>query len=592
MATENLQIPDIQASQNQKEVTANAAHNLQDRAQNNVAQFTVVAGTNDLPATLSRENGLVELTGTPDAPFFLDMPDGNRRRLTIVNNANNVVTVRNSGSGGTGQPVISVGGASDFHYDGTNFFDVSALAAADTAFLDLSDTPSTYVDQDGKSVRVNDTTVEFVPQSWKDPVRLATTAALTLADDLEGGVDSLDGEALVVDDRVLVKNQASAIENGLYVITAGAPVRAIDLNDNTDIVLGSMVHVLLGTANANTTWEHTAGTDLGVDDQDFTEMEAANQAFLDLTDTPAAYTDASGMDVRVNTAATATEFVARTWKEPVRVATIGDLTLSGEQTIDGVLTVTDRVLVKEQSAGAENGIYVTAAGAWAREPDFDNDADAIEGAVIPVIDGDVGAKMSWMHTTTAAVTIGSTALTFAKMQPVIGFMPLEFGSARYIESDDIPDANSTGSGDSSGGILAEDTTPAYKRVDGATDKALRILWVATNADEVQFAPIHMPPDLDSDKDLTIHLLVRMDGTVGPDQPVINVEVFDGIGDTEMGGDTAAVTSTLAEVTRTIVAADLTGHPLGFLNITLTPGAHANDGLELFAAWIEYTRKTA
>ena len=71
---------------------------------------------------------------------------------------------------------------------------------------------------------------------------------------------------------------------------------------------------------------------------------------------------------------------------------------------------------------------------------------------------------------------------------------------------------------------------------------------------------------------------------------MNVKVFDGIGDTEMGGTTANLSSTLAEVTRTLVAADITGHPLGFLNISLTPGAHANDEIELYAAWIEYTKK--
>jgi len=171
----------------------------------------------------------------------------------------------------------------------------------------------------------------------------------------------------------------------------------------------------------------------------------------------------------------------------------------------------------------------------------------------------------------------------------VGFIPLDFGSARYLDSDDIPNADSAGAGDSSGGLLALDTTPAYERVATTTDKALRIMWVVTNVDEVQFSPVPMPPDIDATQDLTIHLLARMSGTVGPDNPTIDVQVFDGIGDTEMGGVTAAVTSTLAELTRTIVAADITGSPLGFLNISLTPGAHANDEVEVYAAWIEYAK---
>ena len=66
-------------------------------------------------------------------------------------------------------------------------------------------------------------------------------------------------------------------------------------------------------------------------------------------------------------------------KQPVRVATTANVTLSGEQTIDGVLTSVDRILVKDQTTGSENGIYVTAAGAWARAADADTDAEVIAG---------------------------------------------------------------------------------------------------------------------------------------------------------------------------------------------------------------------
>lgn len=59
-------------------------------------------------------------------------------------------------------------------------------------------------------------------------------------------------------------------------------------------------------------------------------------------------------------------------KESVRVATTAEITLSGVQTIDGVLLVAgNRVLVKNQSVTADNGIYVVAAGAWTRSTDMD-----------------------------------------------------------------------------------------------------------------------------------------------------------------------------------------------------------------------------
>ena len=58
-------------------------------------------------------------------------------------------------------------------------------------------------------------------------------------------------------------------------------------------------------------------------------------------------------------------------KESCKVATTGNITLSGTQTIDGVaVSASDRVLVKDQTDQKDNGIYVCAAGSWARAADF------------------------------------------------------------------------------------------------------------------------------------------------------------------------------------------------------------------------------
>jgi hypothetical protein len=75
-----------------------------------------------------------------------------------------------------------------------------------------------------------------------------------------------------------------------------------------------------------------------------------------------------------------------------------------------------------------------------------------------------------------------------------------------------------------------------------------------------------------------------------DTPVVDVQVFNGVGDTEMGAATAAVTGVaVAEYTVTIAAANVAGHP-GVLNIALVPAAHEADDLYLYGAWLEYTRK--
>ncbi len=94
-------------------------------------------------------------------------------------------------------------------------------------------------------------------------------------------------------------------------------------------------------------------------------------------------------------------------------ASTGNLTLSGEQTIDGVLTSTSRILVKDQSAPAENGIYVTAGGAWARATDMDTWAE-VPGSFVFVVSGTVNAASGWACTAGPGGTIDVTAMPWAQ----------------------------------------------------------------------------------------------------------------------------------------------------------------------------------
>lgn len=165
-----------------------------------------------------------------------------------------------------------------------------------------------------------------------------------------------------------------------------------------------------------------------------------------------------------------------------------------------------------------------------------------------------------------------------------GWIPLDITALRGIATNDIQDLVD------SGGIMASDSTPALSRVNGATDKALKVEWASGDVTEVQFPPAPMLADLDADSDLTVHLLAKMGG--GTDTPTIDVQAFDGIGDTEMGGATAALSNTLAELSVTLSSGDIAGPATGFLNIALVPGSHSTDALELYAAWIEYNRENA
>ncbi|TGP28194.1 DUF2793 domain-containing protein [Mesorhizobium sp. M2D.F.Ca.ET.232.01.1.1] len=107
------------------------------------------------------------------------------------------------------------------------------------------------------------------------------------------------------------------------------------------------------------------------------------------------------------------------WKQAVRAATTANGTLASAfangSTIDGVTLATgDRILIKNQSSGAENGIYIVAAsGAPARATDADSGAELVNASVY-VSEGTTQADTQWTCTTNAPITVGSTSLSFAQ----------------------------------------------------------------------------------------------------------------------------------------------------------------------------------
>ncbi|ACT65636.1 predicted protein [Cyanophage PSS2] len=122
-------------------------------------------------------------------------------------------------------------------------------------------------------------------------------------------------------------------------------------------------------------------------------QDAATKAYVDAA--------ANGLDV----------------KDSVRVATTTDITLSGTQTIDGVAVIAgDRVLVKDQATGSENGIYVVAAGAWSRSEDADNtpSGEVTSGMFTFIEEGTTNASAGFILQTANPITLGSTSLSFAQ----------------------------------------------------------------------------------------------------------------------------------------------------------------------------------
>jgi len=120
------------------------------------------------------------------------------------------------------------------------------------------------------------------------------------------------------------------------------------------------------------------------------DQDAATKAYVDSV--------AQGIDAKASCAA----------------ATTGNVTLSGTQTIDGyALAVGQRVLVKDQSAAADNGIYVVAAGSWSRAADA-NTWDELVAAFTFVEHGTTNANNGYICTIPVIGTLGTTPVTWAQ----------------------------------------------------------------------------------------------------------------------------------------------------------------------------------
>ena len=146
-------------------------------------------------------------------------------------------------------------------------------------------------------------------------------------------------------------------------------------------------------------------------------------------------------------------------KAPVRAATTANITLSGAQTIDGVAVVADdRVLVKDQTDGIENGIYDAKSGAWVRSRDFDGTRDVKSGTFVVVASGSANAGTVWRISTADDITIGTTSIAFAKMD-VSGATVSAFMVTLLDDADAAAARATLEIGAGSLNNIVEDTTP-------------------------------------------------------------------------------------------------------------------------------------
>lgn len=231
----------------------------------------------DIPAAIARDS---EVTAAVSAHEGAGDPHGGYQLESEKGQANGYASLDGSGDVPDAQIPDTIARDSEVAagYQPLDS-DLTSIAALTTtafgrSFLELADADAaqTLVDTYSTSEIDDLVTASTEAKAWKDPVVAATTAAGTLASDFENG-DAIDGVTLATGDRILVKNQASADENGIYVVNAtGAPTRADDANTGAEIS-NATVLVTEGTANQGDTF--TAGTVATIDSDPVTFVKTS-----------------------------------------------------------------------------------------------------------------------------------------------------------------------------------------------------------------------------------------------------------------------------------------------------------------------------
>jgi phage-related tail fiber protein len=285
---------------------------------------------------------------------------------------------------------------------------------------------------------------------WKASVRAATTANGALATAYENG-DVIDGVTLATGDRILIKNQTTGSENGIYTVNAsGAPTRATDADASAEVTAGLAVFVSEGTVNADTQWGLTTNDPitLGTTALTFAQIGAGTTytgsngisvagTVISPTYGTTANTICQGNDSRLSDARTpvgtslssANIWVGNGSNLAAAVALSGDVTITNA----GVATVANqvklaKVITRETPAGTINGsnaVFTTANGVVA----------GTESVYLNGILQDAGAGNDYVFSSTNTITFNAAPVSGDKIR--VSYIStyqgaLAWGRHRYV----------------------------------------------------------------------------------------------------------------------------------------------------------------
>ena len=308
----------------------------------------------------------------------------------------------------------------------------------------------------------------------KASVRVATTANVDLSEALENG-DVVDGVTLATGNRVLVKNQSTGSQNGIYVVQAsGAAVRATDADADAEVTPGLFTFVEEGTANGNTGWVLTTDSPITVGSTALAFSQFSDSAAL----TAGSGLTLTGNDLSVNVDDSTIEISSDILR--VKDAGITSAKLATSAVDVSTSTVTGTLPVAKGGTGAttaaDNAVFAGPATGGPSAPSFrslvasdipNHGTDKLTSGTLGVARGGTGVATftAGIVKSTGGTDALTTATTIALGSEVSGTLPVANGGtgASTLTSGGVL----LGNGTSTVGATAAGTADQVLRVPGA-----------------------------------------------------------------------------------------------------------------------------